>query len=130
MTWPRINDLRALELGTPGDMRDRLNALVLARRKRATAGVLDEYEQEGESLEHPGERLALLDNDGQQIATIEVTSVEIAAFSEVPWEFAAAEGEGHRDLEEWRAGHQRFWTSHGTPVQDHTPIVMLRFQVA
>ena len=129
MTWPRINGLRSLELGTPGEMRDRLNALVLAGRKRATAGVLADYEQEGEVVEHVGERLALLDSDGQQIATVEVTSVEIAAFSDVPWEFAAAEGEGHRDLEHWRAGHQRFWAAIGLPVQDDTPIVMVRLQL-
>jgi uncharacterized protein YhfF len=129
MTWPRINGLRALELGAPGAMRDRLNALVLAGRKRATAGVLSEYEEEGEALEHVGERLALLDDDGQQIATVEVTSVEIAAFADVPWDFAAAEGEGHRDLEHWRTGHQRFWADHGQQVLDHTPIVMLRFHV-
>ena len=129
MTWPRVNSLRALELGVPGDLRDRLNSLVLAGRKRATAGVLDEYEEEGEVLEHVGECLALLDNEGQQIATVEVTSVQIAALSEVPWEFAAAEGEGHRDLEHWREDHRRFWTAHDTPVQDHTPIVMLRFEV-
>ena len=129
MTWPRIDGLRALELGAPGEMRDRLNALVLEGRKRATAGVLDEYEEEGEVVEHVGERLALLDSEAQQIATVEVTSVEVAAFSDVPWEFAAAEGEGHRDLEHWRSGHQRFWGAHGTPVQDDTPIVMLRLRV-
>jgi uncharacterized protein YhfF len=110
-------------------MRDRLNGLVLAGHKRATAGVLDEYEQEGEVVEHVGERLALLDSDGQQIATVEVTSVEIAAFSDVPWELAQAEGEGHRDLEHWREGHRRFWTDHGLPVQDETSIVMIRFRL-
>jgi uncharacterized protein YhfF len=110
-------------------MRDRLNALVLAGRKRATAGLLDEYEREDEVLEHVGEHLALLDSDGRQVATVEVTSVEIAAFSDVPWEFAAAEGEGHRDLEHWRAGHRRFWAGEGASVQDDTPIVMLRLRV-
>lgn len=129
MTWPRINGLRSLELGAPGDMRDRLNALVLAGHKQATAGVLAEYEDEDEVVEDVGERLALLDSDGDQTATVEITSVEIAAFSEVPWEFAAAEGEGHRDLEHWRTGHQRFWAEHGTPVSDDTPIVMLRLRV-
>ena len=129
MTFPRSNGLRSLELGSPGEMRDRLNALVLEGRKRATAGVLAEYEEEGEAVEHVGERLALLDSDGQQIATVEVTSVEIAAFSDVPWEFAAAEGEGHRDLDHWRAGHQRFWAADGMPVGDQTPIVMLRLRV-
>ena len=129
MTWPRIDGLRALELGSPGEMRDRLNALVLAGRKQATAGVLDEDEREGEVVEHVGEHLALLDSEGRQVATVAVTSVEVATFSEVPWEFAAAEGEGHRDLEHWRAGHRRFWATEGTPVHDDTPIVMLRLRV-
>ena len=110
-------------------MRERLNSLVLAGRKRATAGLLSEYDEEDEVLEHPGERLALLDSDGRHLATVEVTSVETASFSDVPWEFAAAEGEGHRDLEHWRAGHQRFWAGQGTPVLDDTSIVMIRFRV-
>ena len=131
MTWPRVDGLRTLELGSPGEMRARLNGLVLAGKKRATAGVLAvDYEQEGEPLEHVGERLALLDDDGRQVATVEVTSVTIARFADVPWEFAAAEGEGHPDLEAWRTGHQRFWARHGTIVTDDTEIVMVRFALA
>jgi len=110
-------------------MRERLNRLVLAGGKRATAGLLTEYEDEDEVLEHVGERLALLDDDGEQVATVEVISVGTAAFADVPWEFAAAEGEGHRDLEHWRADHRRFWALQGTPVEDHTPIVMLGLHV-
>jgi len=129
MTWPRVDGLRALELGAPGGMRDRLNALVLEGHKRATAGLLREYDDEGEAVERRGERLALLDNDGRHVGTVEVTEVETAAFSDVPWEFAAAEGEGDLDLEEWRTGHRRFWAAEGTPVDDHTLIVMVRFRV-
>jgi len=44
MRFPVIGGLRALELGTPGPMRERLNGLVLAGTKRATAGTLEEYE--------------------------------------------------------------------------------------
>ena len=129
MTWPRVDGLRALELGSPGEMRARLNALVLAGKKRATAGVLAEYEHEDEVLEHVGERLALLDDGGQRVATVEVTSVDVVPFIGVPWDFAAAEGEGHRDLDEWRAGHRRFWAAHEMPVTDDTPIVLLRLKV-
>ena len=129
MTWPRVGDLRSLELGSPGEMRARLNALVLAGHKRATAGVLDEYAEENEAVERVGERLALLDDAGAQVATVEVTSVEVAPFAEVSWDFAAAEGEGHRDLEHWREGHRRFWAGEGRTVRDETPIVMLRFRV-
>ncbi len=124
-----MDGLRSLELGSAGEMRARLNALVLEGRKRATAGVLEEYEQEGEALEHVGEHLALLDDDGQRVATVEVTSVEIVPMIDVPWEFAQAEGEGHRDIEEWRAGHLRFWNGDGTPVTEDSLLVLMRFRL-
>ncbi|MFE0806297.1 ASCH domain-containing protein [Streptomyces sp. NPDC058794] len=127
--WPRINGMRALELGTAGEMRERLNGLVLAGRKTATTGLLAEYVEETEGLEFEGERLALAGNDGDSVATIEITGVELAAFGGVTWEHAAAEGEGDRSLDEWRAGHMRFWEGIGTPVDDDTPLVCLRFRL-
>lgn len=125
MTWPRVDGMRSLELGSPGEMRARLNGLVLAGHKRGTAGLVEEYEQEDEPLEHVGERLVLVDDDGAAVGTVEVTSVEVTTFGEVPWEFAESEGEGDRDLEEWRAGHRRFWASEGREVTDGTPVVMI-----
>lgn len=127
--WPRVDGMRALELGTPGSMRAWLNGLVLEGRKRATAGLEAEYTAEGEPLEHVGEHLALLDDDGRRVGTVEVTAVDIVRFAEVPWEFAAAEGEGDADLEEWRAGHRRFWAEAGTPVDDDTRVALLRFEL-
>jgi uncharacterized protein YhfF len=59
--WPRVDGLRSLELGAPGEMRAWLNGLVVEGRKRATAGLLAEYQTEGEELERVGERLAVLD---------------------------------------------------------------------
>lgn len=127
MIWPRVGGLRALELGIPGRMREDLNRLVESGRKRATAGLLSEYADEVEALEHVGERLAPLDDRGQQVATVEVTRVDVLPFGEVPWSFAAAEGEGDADLEEWRAGHRRYWAAAGTPVEDETPVVCVSF---
>lgn len=129
MVWPRVDGLRALELGTPGNLREELNRLVLAGRKRATAGLLSEYAEEGEALEQPGERLALLDSSRAQVGTVEVTGVEVMSFGDVPWSFALAEGEGDADLEEWRAGHRRFWEGEGTPVTDETSLVCVRFEL-
>lgn len=99
--WPRMNGMRALELGTPGEMRERLNALVLAGRKTATTGLLAEYVEETEGLEFEGERLALLGNDGDHVATIEITGVELTSFGGVAWEHAAAEG---RATARWTSG--------------------------
>ena len=81
-----MDGLRALELGTPGDLRAELNGLVLDGSKRATAGLLSEYAEEQEELEHVGERLALLDDAGARVATLEVTSVEHRRFADVPWD--------------------------------------------
>ncbi|MFI1418663.1 ASCH domain-containing protein [Streptomyces sp. NPDC020731] len=121
--------MRTMELGTPGELRGRLNSLVLAGRKTATTGLLAEYVEETEGLEFVGERMALLDDDGHAIATIEITGVEQRSFSEVTWEHAAAEGEGDASLEEWRTGHRRFWRCEGAQVEDDTPVVCLALRV-
>ena len=118
-----------MELGTPDGMRTELNSLVLAGQKTATTGLLEDYAKETEGLEYPGERLALLDDQGQSIAVIEITGVEVKLFSEVTWEHARAEGEGDASLEEWRAGHRRYWNRMGTPVEDDTPVVCLAFRL-
>ncbi|MER7504372.1 ASCH domain-containing protein [Nonomuraea pusilla] len=121
--------MRAMELGTPDELRVRLNALVLSGAKTATTGLLAEYAEEAEGLEYPGERMALLDVEGRYAATLEVTGVEVKPFIEVTWEHAAAEGEGDASLDDWRAGHRRFWSRVGTPVEDHTPVVCIAFKV-
>ena len=125
--WPRVNGLRTIELGIAGEQRAKLNGLVLAGRKKGTAGLASEYETEGELLEHVGERLVLLDSNGHAEATIEVTGVSVRPFIEVPWEFARSEGEGDENLDQWRAGHRRYWDAQGTPVQDETPVVCISF---
>ncbi|MEU3616328.1 ASCH domain-containing protein [Streptomyces sp. NPDC006872] len=51
-------------------------------------------------------------------------------FIEMTWQHAGTEGEGDASLEEWRAGHRRYWSRIGTPVDDHTPVVCLAFRLA
>lgn len=129
--WPTVDGLRTLELGSPGALRARLTALVLAGRKRATAGLLDvDYRDEGEALEQPGEILVLVDDDGGEVGRVQVEAVVVRRFADVPWEFAAAEGEGAASVEDWRASHRRFWAGEGTPVDDDTEVVCVSFRLA
>ena len=72
MPFPIVDGLRALEIGSPGALRLRLNQLILDGRKRATAGLLLEYVRENEELESEGELLALVDDDARRIATVVV----------------------------------------------------------
>ncbi|MEU4776317.1 ASCH domain-containing protein [Micromonospora sp. NPDC023633] len=127
--WPRIGGLRTLALGTPGELRTRLNTLVLAGVKTATAGLTTEYAEEGEELEHAGERLALVDDGDALVGVVEVTGVEVVRFADVPWDFARAEGEGDRSIEEWREGHAAYWARVGTPVTDDSEVVCIRFRL-
>lgn len=129
--WPRIDGLRTLDLGVPGELRDKLNALVLTGRKQATAGLLEaDYRAEGEEPETVGERLVLVGSDGQRVTEVVVESVDITPLGSVPWDFARAEGEGDADLAEWRAGHIAYWQSVGRTVDDRTDIVCVRFALA
>ena len=124
-----IHGLRILEIGTPGAMRQRLNGLILDGRKRATAGLLIDYVRDDQELEVVGEHLALVDDDLRQIAVVEVVRVDTVPFGEVSWKFAQTEGEGDASLEEWRAGHLRFWTSFGEVVDEFTPVVLIWFEL-
>ncbi|MFR0657173.1 ASCH domain-containing protein, partial [Pantoea sp. SIMBA_079] len=49
--------------------------------------------------------------NGQRVAVIETTAVEIVLLQDVPLEHALAEGEGYSSVSDWREGHTRFWTS-------------------
>ncbi|MEO9181418.1 MAG: ASCH domain-containing protein [Acidimicrobiales bacterium] len=120
---------RSLEIGSPGEMRQRLNALILRGEKRATAGLANYYAVENEVIESVGERLMLVDDEMQPIATVVVVRVEVTAFADVPFEFAQAESEGDESIEEWREGHRSFWVSEGEVIDDLTPVVLIWFEL-
>ena len=111
-------------------MRERLNSLVLAGEKTATAGLWEDYVAEEEALEEVGERQALLDSDGNVVAVVEVTRVEVVRYADVTSEFVEAEGEGFSSLDEWREEHESFWESFEVSVDDDTEVVCLWFEVA
>jgi len=125
-------------LAFPGPLRDRLVAAVLSGEKVSTSGLLAEYELEGEELPPVGERSALIDSEGREVAVVEMTEVRVLPLGEVDLQHALDEGEGYRSVAEWRAGHEAFWHGEemreamGDPsftVDDGTMIVAERFRV-
>ncbi|MEV8587364.1 ASCH domain-containing protein [Streptomyces sp. NPDC051180] len=136
MTGPHA--LKPFLLAFPGPLRDRLVAAVIAGRKTATTGLLVEWQVEGEELPEVGERSALVDSDGREVAVVEVTDVRVLPLGEVDLALALEEGEGHLSVPQWRADHERFWHSDemreglGDPdftVDDTTMVVAERFRV-
>ncbi|KPC78765.1 MULTISPECIES: ASCH domain-containing protein [Streptomyces] len=130
--------LKPFLLAFPGPLRDRLVAAVLSGEKVCTSGLLLEYEVEREELPPVGERSALIDSDGREVAVVELTDVRVLPLGSVGLQHALDEGEGYTSVAEWRAGHERFWHSeemrealrdpHFT-VDDDTMIVAERFRV-
>jgi uncharacterized protein YhfF len=130
MTFPLVNGLRSIEFGNPGESRDQLISLILDGNKRATAGTLEwDYMAENEPIETVGEKLAVLDNEGRQIATIQATRVEVTRFADVPTEFALAEAEGDLSGDDFRASHFAYWSKLGLEIKDETEIVLLYFDL-
>ncbi|MFJ4877676.1 ASCH domain-containing protein [Streptomyces sp. NPDC088745] len=125
-------------LAMPGPLRDQLVAAVLAGRKVSTTGLLCEFEAEDEELPPVGERSALIDSAGREVAVLEITEVRVLRLGDVDLQHALDEGEGHTSVAEWRAGHEAFWHGEemrealGDPdfvVDDDTMVVAERFRV-
>ena len=130
MVFPRVNGLRTVEFGNPGESREKLIALILDGNKRATAGTLEwDYEAENEPIEFVGERLAVIDNQQRHVATIQATRVEVHRFADVPDEFALAEAEGDLSGDDFRESHFTFWSELGLPISDETKIVLVYFDL-
>ena len=128
MSFPVVGGLRSMEFGTPFGLD--LIGLVLAGAKVATFGLVEEYVEEHEPIEHVGERLALTGEDGVHHGTVEITEVRRVRTRDVTWAMVEAEGEGDRTISEWRAGHDRYWLSVGRqPMADDTELVWLRFRL-
>ncbi|WP_326735302.1 ASCH domain-containing protein [Streptomyces sp. NBC_00464] len=135
---PNREALKPFLLVFPGPLRDQLVEAVLDGRKVSTTGLLVEYQVEKEDPPPVGERSALIDSDGQEIAVLEITEVRILRLGDVDLQHVLDEGEGDTSVAGWRAGHERFWHSDemreglGDPeftVDDDTLVVAERFRV-
>ena len=129
MSFPVVDSLRSIEFGTPGESRTRLVDFIINGNKRATAGLLHDYTKEDEPVEHVGECLAMVDNDGKHVATLRVTRVEITRFADVPDAFALAEAEGDLNASDFRASHLEYWTRAGEVITDDTQVVQVYFDL-
>ena len=142
MEDPRsFRGMQVCGFGQPGsDLRRELVELVLAGTKQATAGLLVEFELDGDTVPYRGLREAVIGADGRFVGVIETTDCEVTRMADVDDDFARAEGEGFADAAEWRAAHERFFGRYldelrerlGDPawaLDDDTLIVCQRFQI-
>ena len=84
-----MSDLPPFELGHPRtELRRQLVDAVLRGEKIATAGLLEEYDAEGEQPEPVGSRCTLLGYDDEPVAVIEVTESRVVPAADIDQRFA------------------------------------------
>jgi len=112
---------------------DRLLDVVMTGPKRATAGALAAYEQEGEAVPEPGDFSIVTDGSGIGRCIIRTTQVDLVPFDQVDERFAYDEGEGDRSLEYWRSVHWPYFVreleSFGLVATPDMQVVCERFEV-
>lgn len=131
-----VNAERFYEVCVFGDsevLANELAELVLRGTKRATAGSVRSYEDEGKRLPMPGDLSIVTNWAGSPLCVIETESVEVVPFSEVSSEFAATEGEGDGSLSFWREAHRQYFTREcdraGRQFSENMLVACERFKV-
>jgi uncharacterized protein YhfF len=123
----------AFAFGDTPAMADNLARLVLHGPKRATAGLLLDYERENEPLPQPGDHCVVLGGGGEPVCVIRTTDVRVSPFDLVDAAFAWDEGEGDRSLSYWQQAHREFFQRQceraGVPFGDDLPVVLERFDL-
>jgi uncharacterized protein YhfF len=137
---PEIAALGRWGFAAPGPLRDELTALALAGTKTTTAGLLVEYEIDGEVVPVPGQLEVLLDSQERPIAVVETIACPVLRLADVDDAHAIDEGEGYANAAEFRVAHERYWNRYldelrdslGDPdfaLTDDTMIVCQRFRI-
>jgi uncharacterized protein YhfF len=133
-----MNGEPLFELGSPGPLRDRLVAAVLAGEKVATSSLLVQYDAEAEPLPEPGERRVVVDSSGAPVGVVELLDVRVIRLGDADLQLAVDEGEGFNSVAEWRTAHDEFWntavlpdlrTPEGWSLDDDTEIVVESFRL-
>ena len=130
MAGPVFDGIPSAEFAFPGPLRDELVAAIMRGEKTATAGVLAEYEEEGEPVPEPGDLQVVLDSQNRGVALIEITEARVLRAAEVDEQFARDEGEGFETVADWYAAHARFFDAYRPErFGDDTLVVAERFRL-
>ena len=127
---PRTKYTDCFYFGLSERLANDLLALVLAGKKRATAGSL--YAYTPEEIPKPGDLSIVTDWDGNPRCVIETKEVRVIPFCEMTFEICSREGEDDT-LESWQTGHRRFFTEDGKEMgyefTEDMPVIFEDFEV-
>jgi len=121
-------DYQVWHFGDSEALARELANLVLNSRKRATAGLLWEAEDDPNVMPVKGGYSLVTDYAGSPLLIIRTSEVDVRPFRAVDAAFAAAEGEGDGSLEYWRAAHWKYFSRRcaalGREPSEDMPVIM------
>jgi|SRR3989338_56070 len=109
------------DFGDDKELAEKLKKLVLSGNKKVTIGLY----HEGERISHVGDYEAILDSDRKRFCVIKCTNIEVKPFLEVEYDFIKKEGEGDKDIEEWREKLRKFFNL----KDDNVKVICEEFEV-
>lgn len=113
------------DFGEDKKFADKLKDLVLTGKKVATTG----FYKEGRKHAKVGDFDEILDSNGKPFCVIQYTKVELKPFLDVDFEYAKLEGEGEKDIEEWRQSHRNFFSKYYSDFSDQRLVVCAQFKL-
>lgn len=129
----RPDRVRIDSYGDSDELSQQLIALIHGGQKRAYASLVWSYEHEHESMPQAGDIEVVVDHLGNASLIARITHVDVAPYSAVTHEHAAAEGEGEGSLEYWRKAHWAFFSREceriGRVPNETMPVVCVTFEV-
>ncbi len=106
--------------------------LVLRDEKRATCGLAHWIDSGQERMPQVGDLLIVQNWNREPVALVELIAVDRLPFHAIDAEFAAAEGEGDKSYDWWRAVHWDFFAREyeeiGGAMSDDVDIITERFR--
>lgn len=104
---------------------EKLKELVLSGEKTATTGLWEV----GDKIPKVGEYAGILDKNGKRFCIIQYTNVEVKSFLDVDFEFAVLEGEGDKNIEQWRQSHRKYFKKYYQDFSDQSLVVCSQFKL-
>jgi uncharacterized protein YhfF len=126
-------DYTVATLGDSAAMADKLVALVMSGRKRATASLLRDYATGAEPVPQAGDFVIVVDGGGRPRCIWRSTQVIVKPLNDVDEAFAWDEGEGDRSRDWWLSAHRDYFAAQsrreGFKMCDVIETVFERFEI-
>lgn len=119
--------MKTWSFGKNKELAQKLQRLVLDGVKTATTGLFFDVQ----SIPAVGEVATIIDSDDNAVCAIEYTSIEVKPFMDVAFDFVVKEGEGYKNVEEWRKSHRDFFRAeYPNKFKEDSQVVCEEFKVA